>query len=480
MRSHEVEWEGHFWYHRRKVLSLFSASNYHGELTNYGAFCVLDEALMPQIQQFKARPLGAQLEKLVGGQLHIATRLEQRVVAALTSVIARMKAQLNEAFGLCDTSLNGYVSRIDWAKVMLQATGLQLPWLSLLRLLTYREVNMFENQIGYVRFLESYRYVLGAQHCVEEVLQYVLTRILEVANTMAATPRARGVISKAFNMCDEDGNGIITYKELKHAVQQAIPDIPESVIYTLMRTLDQNQDNLITSQEFVQRFRPVFRGLATKGKAEEWIHSTLNAAGQQLYRRYSTPVRAFDALDVNEDGRLTYEDFARQLELLLNNSTESREESAPADGTETQGEYSLKRLSMLAAYVDNNGDGFIELAEFLQAFAVADLGPDHARQQLTEEIRSEVGLFIGHHRGPLRAAFHTFDSAGTGRITVEDFKIALECLNDIAGVGGALSEVQTLQLVGSAAEASDGCGIDYDTWLGTFEHNHGAALAPMC
>jgi len=43
-------------YHDNKVLSLFSASNYHGELSNFGAYVTMDDDLVPEVQQFKVYP----------------------------------------------------------------------------------------------------------------------------------------------------------------------------------------------------------------------------------------------------------------------------------------------------------------------------------------------------------------------------------------------------------------------------------------
>ena len=58
VRSHEVEWEGYCFYHQDTVLSVFSASNYVGGGSNFGAFVQFDGATMSYtIQQFKAPPL---------------------------------------------------------------------------------------------------------------------------------------------------------------------------------------------------------------------------------------------------------------------------------------------------------------------------------------------------------------------------------------------------------------------------------------
>jgi len=46
--------------------------------------------------------------------------------------------------------------------------------------------------------------------------------------------------------------------ELKAALRAVIPDLPSSVIYTLMRTFDVNRDNHISRKELTAPFRPHF------------------------------------------------------------------------------------------------------------------------------------------------------------------------------------------------------------------------------
>ena len=80
----------------------------------------------------------------------------------------------------------------------------------------------------------------------------------------------------------------------------------------------------------------------------------------------------------------------------------------------------------------------------------------------------EVGLCIQSHRAPLRAAFQLFDAAGTGKVSLEDFKIAMECLNDVTGGGGGgLREAHALHLGGAAEKDADG-KVDYNKWLDGF------------
>jgi len=99
---------------------------------------------------------------------------------------------------------------------------------------------------------------------------------------------------------------------------------------------------------------------------------------------------------------------------------------------------------------------------------VIDLGAEDARQRLDAEIRSEVGLCIHSHRAPLRAAFQLFDPQSIGRVSLEDFKIAMECLNDVTGgKGGGLREAHALHLGGAAEKEADGT-VDYNKWLDGF------------
>ena len=76
---------------------------------------------------------------------------------------------------------------------------------------------------------------------------------------------------------------------------------------------------------------------------------------------------------------------------------------------------------------------------------------------------------IHQHRPSLRAAFLLFDTGRSGRVGLEDFKIALECLNDVTlSHEGGLKEAHVLQLGGTVEKDAEGF-VDYMHWLDGFE-----------
>jgi len=451
-----VEWEGHAWYHDKKVLSLFSASNYHGELSNFGAICVLDEHMNPTIEQYKARdsslkPFGAS----EGSRAQHVAKLEKRAVLALAPVICGAKATLNEGFSRVDVTMCGYVSRVLWKGVLNIVLKLGLPWLALSPLLVYEEVDYRRNQVAYVKFLESYRVSHHDDEKLDGLLQYVLQKLLSLAHSGGQGE------DNVFSLFDQDGDGNITYLELKASIRKVIPDLPSSVIYTLMRTLDVDRNNQISADEFSARFGPIYKGIQGKSHPE-WALTLLKRIGTEMFKRYATSAKAFDALfsgcrpSMSVGPGLNYSVFAQKMCVLLN-------EEEVAENQEAK----TKELEALAKYIDKDGDGKISVSEFLGAFEVVDLGTEDARERLDAEIRSEVGACVHKHRAPLRAAFKLFDPTGTGRVSLEDFKIAMECLNDVTGGNGGVREAHALHLGGAAEKDTDGM-VNYNEWLDGF------------
>ncbi len=124
IRSHELVDEGYQFLHENRVLTVFSASNYCGRSNNKGAYAVFKEDLKPRLHTFVA-----------DAKQFSSKAMQKETLEKLRLLIFHRRYELAKVFTLSDRASEGAITRYKWAKGMLKALDLRLPWLSLQPLL---------------------------------------------------------------------------------------------------------------------------------------------------------------------------------------------------------------------------------------------------------------------------------------------------------------------------------------------------------
>ncbi|XP_059459370.1 calmodulin-like protein 30 [Corylus avellana] len=129
-----------------------------------------------------------------------------------------------------------------------------------------------------------------------------------------------------FDKFDANKDGKISREEYKLAQRALNKGIPETELVKLFQTIDSDGDGFIDFKEFMEMFNVGGRVKATE------IQS------------------AFRAFDLNGDGKISAEELSQVLKKL-------------GEGC------SLKACRKIVKAVDTNGDGFIDINEFMSMMA---------------------------------------------------------------------------------------------------------------
>ncbi|CAL8348156.1 unnamed protein product [Lota lota] len=239
IRSHECKQEGYEFCHNRKVLTLFSASNYYDVGSNRGAYVKLGPDLVPYVIQYQASSMTRELtfRQRVGQTEHSALRL-------LKKQLFSHKSDLICAFQDLDKENTGLVSLKDWAMAVERVMHLGLPW----RMLRFQLVSC-RNRDGSVDYLQWFT-ELAIQ---EPNMDHIEKSLLEMLY------RHRSTLETIFRIVDTDNSGVINMEDFRQTWKLLSiylkMEFTEEAISDLAVAIDSNQDGSIDIQEFMEAFR---------------------------------------------------------------------------------------------------------------------------------------------------------------------------------------------------------------------------------
>ncbi|XP_063065803.1 serine/threonine-protein phosphatase with EF-hands 2-like [Engraulis encrasicolus] len=240
IRSHECKQEGYAFCHNRRVLTIFSASNYYEEGSNRGAYIRLGPDLVPHMVQYQATrtTLDLTLRQSVG-------RTERSAMRALRQQLFAHKSDLISAFQEHDPDNTGCISLKDWAVVLENKLHLALPW----RVLRSQLVSSTKN--GMLDYNEWFR-ELAVSKPNKEVAD---TNVLETLY------KHHSNLETIFRIIDTDNSGLISLDEFRQTWRLLSShlkmDISDAAIEDLAHSIDFNKDGSIDINEFMEAFRLV-------------------------------------------------------------------------------------------------------------------------------------------------------------------------------------------------------------------------------
>ncbi|XP_033070296.1 serine/threonine-protein phosphatase with EF-hands 2 [Trachypithecus francoisi] len=240
IRSHECKPEGYEFCHNRKVLTIFSASNYYEVGSNRGAYVKLGPALTPHIVQYQANKVTNTLT-----MRQRISRVEESALRALREKLFAHSSDLLSEFKKHDADKVGLITLSDWAAAVESVLHLGLPW----RMLRSQLVNSSaDNMLEYKSWLKN----LAKEQVSHENIQSSLLETLY---------RNRSNLETIFRIIDSDHSGFISLDEFRQTWKLLSShmniDITDDCICDLARSIDFNKDGHIDINEFLEAFRLV-------------------------------------------------------------------------------------------------------------------------------------------------------------------------------------------------------------------------------
>ncbi|XP_070250883.1 serine/threonine-protein phosphatase with EF-hands 2 isoform X1 [Myotis yumanensis] len=256
IRSHECKPEGYEFCHSRKVLTIFSASNYYAVGSNRGAYVKLGPALAPHIVQYQANKATHMLT-----MRQRISRVEESALRALRGKLFAHSSDLLEEFKKHDNGKTGSINLSDWAAAVESVLHLGLPW----RMLRPQLVNSStDNMLEYKSWLED----LAKEQLSHENIQSSLLETLY---------RNRSNLETIFRIIDSDHSGFISLDEFRQTWKlfssHMKMDITDDGICDLARSIDFNKDGHIDINEFLEAVRLVEQS-CSEGNAADCPQAT--------------------------------------------------------------------------------------------------------------------------------------------------------------------------------------------------------------
>ncbi|XP_037114251.1 serine/threonine-protein phosphatase with EF-hands 2 isoform X2 [Syngnathus acus] len=239
IRSHECKQDGYEFCHNRKVLTLFSASNYYDVGSNRGAYVKLGPNLVPYVVQYQASSMTRELTARQSmGQT------ERSALKVLREQLFSHKSDLICAFKRFDCDNTGLVLVTDWATAVESVMRLGLPWRMLRSQLVSGKSS--DDLIDYQQWFNELA-IKGAN--ADHIDQCLLETLY----------RHRSTVETIFRIVDTDNSGFIspsdfrqTWKLLSAYLKMEITD---EAISELSVAIDSNRDGAIDIDEFMEAFR---------------------------------------------------------------------------------------------------------------------------------------------------------------------------------------------------------------------------------
>uniref|UniRef100_A0A3B3ZUM3 Serine/threonine-protein phosphatase with EF-hands n=1 Tax=Periophthalmus magnuspinnatus TaxID=409849 RepID=A0A3B3ZUM3_9GOBI len=245
IRSHECKQEGYEFCHNRKVLTLFSASNYYDVGSNRGAYVKLGPDLVPYMVQYQATSMTRELtvRQSVG-------RTERSALKVLREQLFAHKSDLLSTFRVYDTENTGLINLSDWAEAVESVMHLGLPW----RMLRSQLVTCKSSE-GMISYYEWFNELTIKKPQTDGLIETLY--------------RHRSTIETIFRIVDTDNSGFITIEDFRQTWKLLSiylkMEITDEAISDLAVTIDSNNDGCIDIDEFMEAFR-----LTDKKNVQEW------------------------------------------------------------------------------------------------------------------------------------------------------------------------------------------------------------------
>ncbi|XP_036834942.1 serine/threonine-protein phosphatase with EF-hands 2 [Oncorhynchus mykiss] len=237
IRSHECKQEGYEFCHNRRVLTIFSASNYYEVGSNRGAYIRMGPDLVPHFIQYQANRAtrALTLRQSVG-------RTERSALRALREKLFAHKSDLISSFQEYDPENTGLISLGHWACAMEAVLRLGLPW----RVLRTQLVgDTLDGMLDYHLWFR----------------ELSITEPNTEVSLLETMYKHHSNLETIFRIIDTDNSGLISFEEFRQTWKllssHLQTEISDEAISDLAVSIDFNKDGSIDINEFMEAFRLV-------------------------------------------------------------------------------------------------------------------------------------------------------------------------------------------------------------------------------
>ncbi|CAL8322382.1 unnamed protein product [Lota lota] len=240
IRSHECKQDGYEFCHNRKVLTIFSASNYYEVGSNRGAYIRMGPDLVPHFIQYQSSQTcrNLTLRQSVG-------RTERSALCALREQLFAHKSDLLCAFQHYDSNNTGTISLKHWASAMEGVLKLGLPW------------RVLRSQLG----TSTQDGMLDYREWIQELVFSEPKHELSNASILETMYRNHSNLETIFRIIDTDHSGLLSFEEFRQTWKLLSThlkmEVDDEAIADLALSIDFNKDGSIDINEFMEAFRLV-------------------------------------------------------------------------------------------------------------------------------------------------------------------------------------------------------------------------------
>ncbi|XP_072570732.1 serine/threonine-protein phosphatase with EF-hands 2-like isoform X1 [Paramormyrops kingsleyae] len=263
IRSHECKQEGYAFCHNRKVLTIFSASNYYEVGSNRGVYLRLGPDLVPHFNQYQANRATRELTLRQS-----VSHMERSALRALRELLFAHKSDLIRAFQEYDSGNTGQISLKHWSAAVEAVLQLGLPWRVLRpQLVTSTQDGLLDYQAWFCELaITEPRTELVHQNLLETMYKH------------------HSNLETIFRIIDTDHSGFISFEEF-HQTWKLFSShlnmgISDKAISDMAVSIDFNKDGKIDINEFMEAFRLVHRTMKHPAECEDSSASLLQSTFQ--------------------------------------------------------------------------------------------------------------------------------------------------------------------------------------------------------
>jgi len=494
VRSHEVPTNGRgFQYHHDgRCLTIFSASNYCGQVGNLGSVLILHRDQEVQIEEHWA-PSMQELADAEGAFARIKQQASQRsrrrcyseameaeVLRRVQELIVKHKPELFEYWSLVDTSPRGVFSIAPsvWRDGCAAVLDNELPWVRLQEVLGVVGPG---HMVHYVKFLTRYRVAFEANYGLSASgwERAVWSRIMEML-LHADLP-----LREALAALDVTNNGLVSPVEFSRLLESCRVDITSVQARALLRTFAAHAGETsggagatleVSLWDMLARLQgslPVAPALVDKDpEMAKWAVSKLHIVSEAVLedaRRRLCETDAnpkewpdarllavwFEDADASQNGYLECGEFVQALQRI---GTSLEKRGCPSDAAS---------LARVGKYCDIAGNGRVNYFELLNALTWEEsIGPEF-KTDMFETINGAIYF----NQATIRRALQQFDPELRGTVTPGNFVTAVRAVQTaLVGTQGAdgLTAVQIETIADHIPRERDNT-INYDKFLNSFK-----------
>uniref|UniRef100_A0A3P9N606 Serine/threonine-protein phosphatase with EF-hands n=1 Tax=Poecilia reticulata TaxID=8081 RepID=A0A3P9N606_POERE len=240
IRSHECKQDGYEFCHNRRVLTIFSASNYYEVGSNRGAYIRMGPDLVPHFIQYQASRTCRELtlRQSVGWTERSALRaLRQQLFVHKSDLVGEKHLLF----------ISGVISLRHWATATERVLKLGLPW----RVLRPQLINRAQHgMVDYQQWIRE----LSITEPKPEVFSSNTS-----SNSLLTMYKNHSNLETIFRIIDTDHSGLISFEEFRQTWKLLSShlkmEISDKVITDLAQSMDFNKDGSIDINEFMEAFR---------------------------------------------------------------------------------------------------------------------------------------------------------------------------------------------------------------------------------